>query len=181
MPMLYLALGFIGSSSAVFAALYGIGAVWGQHLPATARTWAAVVLLAACAVADIAMLATGRQYSVGWSRQTPRRAVYQLGDRLGALVWGLDTGLAVTTFRMSAATWAALGLALLNVAPAWAGVAYGLGFVVPLAVSVLRPRGRTETEDDPSWLPRILSGYRRAVQWAGVALILTGVVLPFAA
>ena len=178
--MLYLALGFIGSSSAVFAALYGIGAVWGQHLPATARLWAAVAILAACALADLAMLATGRVYSIGWSRQTPRRAVYQLGDRAGALIWGLDTGLVVTTFRISAATWAALGLALLNVAPAWTGVAYGLGFVLPLAVSVLRPPGRTETVTDPAWLPGILMRYRRVVQWAGVALILGGVALPFA-
>lgn len=154
--MLYLALGFVGSSSAVFGALYGIGAVWGQHLPTTARHGAAVLLLAACAAADVAMLWAGRTYSVGWSRQTPRRAVHQLGDRLGALVWGLDTGLVVTTFRISAATWAALGLAALNVAPAWAGFAYGIGFVGPLAVSVLRPRGRTERPADPSWLPGIL-------------------------
>jgi hypothetical protein len=174
--MLFLALGFIGSSSAVFAALYGIGAVWGEHLPAVARHWAAVGLLIVCAVADVAMLVAGRTYSIGWSRQTPRRAVYQLGDRYGALVWGLDTGLVVTTFRISAATWAALGLALLNVAPAWTGLAYGLGFVLPLAVSVLRPAGRTETVTDPGWLPGILAGYRRTVQWAGLALILTGAV-----
>lgn len=179
--MLYLALGFVGSSTAVFAALYGVGAVWGQDVPVTVRHWTAVVLLAVCAVVDAAMLWSGRVYSVGWSRQTPRRAVYQLGDRFGALVWGLDTGLVVTTFRISAATWAALGLALLNVAPAWIGVAYGVGFVGPLAVSVLRPRGRDEAVADPSWLPDILVRYRRTVQWVGLTLILTGATLPFIA
>jgi hypothetical protein len=45
--------------------------------------------------------------------------------------------MAVTTFRVSAATWALLALGLLQVAPWWQGLAFAAGFCVPIIAAVV--------------------------------------------
>jgi hypothetical protein len=57
-----------------------------------------------------------------------------------ATFWGLDTGLVVTTIRVAAVSWAALYLAALDFSPGWTGLAYGLGFIAPFFLLLLRPQ-----------------------------------------
>jgi small-conductance mechanosensitive channel len=50
-------------------------------------------------------------------RQTPQRVFYMFGPVRGALIWGLDTGLMITTYRITATTWATLALVALGFLP----------------------------------------------------------------
>lgn len=54
------------------------------------------------------------------------------------LFWGLDTGLIWSTFRVSCTSWVLLLAALLNVAPQWSGLVYGVSFGLPLLAAVSR-------------------------------------------
>jgi hypothetical protein len=131
-----LALGFTVSAFAVtgLAHLAGAGAFGWWHPGAGLRLAVAGVVLLACALLDSGKLGFGTPM---WRRQTPRRLFIMFGPAKGALLWGLDTGLMVTTFRVTSLTWATLALAVLGLLPWWAGVAYAAGFVIPIAVLVL--------------------------------------------
>ena len=67
---------------------------------------------------------------------------------MAAAVWGLDTGLAVTTFRVTAATWAVLVAVLTGMAPWWIGASYALAFVLPLT-ALMRSSGLTRNPGGP--------------------------------
>ncbi|MBU2697572.1 hypothetical protein [Pimelobacter sp. 30-1] len=71
-------------------------------------------------------------------RQTPLTYLYLYGASRGALLWGLDTGTMLSTFRVTSGTWAILGLVILGVAPWWSGAVYGLSFGLGLLVVTLR-------------------------------------------
>ena len=51
-----------------------------------------------------------------------------------ASIWGFDTGLAVTTIRVAAATWGAILLTLLGLSGWQTGIAYGLAFAIPITI-----------------------------------------------
>jgi hypothetical protein len=105
------------------------------------------VMLAALAAGSLigivadARAARNRWFSFGLNRQTPK-ALLRLGEHawITPLVWGFDTGLVWTTFRVSFCSWILLLLALAGVAPPWAGTIYGLAFAIPLMASVFLSR-----------------------------------------
>ncbi len=123
-----LLLGFAFSAVLVSAAVRWLGEL---TLPdaASATSHIAVAFVAAvlCAASFGHPHATipffGRQAPQVWKR-----------SRFGALLWGLDAGLMVTTVRVTALTPFALFLAFTGVAPWWAGFAYAAGFGLPLSV-----------------------------------------------
>ena len=105
-------------------------------------------------------------------RQTPKEFVYagRLDPRLGTLLWGLDTGTAVSTFRVSAATWVLLAAAIANVAPFWVGGAYAAGFLLPLAVALVVPLSESQTS-------RLLAALRRELWVAqGICAVALGIL-----
>jgi hypothetical protein len=79
--------------------------------------------------------ANRRRWTLGVARQTPKRLQF-LGEHawVTPYAWGVDTGLVVTTYRVSFCSWLMLFLALTGVAPPWAGVVYGISFAIPLLV-----------------------------------------------
>lgn len=160
LPAVLLALGYTLSSVAVFAAVWSLGAgllgPWLTGSPA----WVAVgCVLVVLILAEIE--AFGLRTPM-WRRQTPKWFMYRFGNRTTALFWGLDTGLVITTFRVTSLSWAALTLTFFGVVPWWAGAAYALGFVVPeLIADLLIPRRRDptgRTDPEPAW---ILDALRR--------------------
>jgi hypothetical protein len=187
LPVVLLGVGFLLSATTVFLAVRLVGGVSGAgNAGAAAHPAIAAALCAVFFAVDVWVLARGRQFSIGLPRQTPKMITYRRGAMLGAFVWGLDTGTAVSTFRVSATTWAALGLTVLGIAPPLTGLAYGVGFAVPLAVAVLVPRWRPDDDDgtryEPRWIPRMLQLHVRTVQLAGlVTLAGSGAVLLTAA
>jgi hypothetical protein len=111
-----------------------------------------------------------RSYSAGWERQTPK-ALAHVGTAwwVTPLLWGLDTGLIWTTYRVSFCSCVLLVLVVLGAAPPWTGLVYGLAFAAPLVVAVLRPVTAVRRDCD-------VSGRRptspRIAQLIGVAALL---------
>jgi hypothetical protein len=131
--------------------VYLLGQVAGlavqAHVPPVVR----LALVGATAVAAIVLdlrAARRRSYSVGWNRQTPEALAHSGGAWwVTPLIWGADTGLIWTTYRVSSLSWVFLVLVLLGAAPPWAGLAYGLAFAVPLLVAASRPAADGEACD----------------------------------
>lgn len=143
-PVATLAAGFTTSAMLVTAIVYALGAALrsGLHLSLGVRITVACVFLVGFALLDSGKLPLGTPM---WRRQTPRRLFYMFGATRGALLWGIDTGLMVTTFRVTSLTWVTLTLAFLGLLPWWAGVAYAAGFVIPAAILILLVPARTDT------------------------------------
>jgi hypothetical protein len=178
-PVATLTAGFTGSAVLVFGAVTVAGAAFGvDRLPVTTRVWLAVALCAAMCVLDAISLRAKDFCKLTRRRQTPKNLIYRYGHRVGPLLWGLDTGLTVTTIRVSAVTWAALSLAVLNLGPWWLGLAYGLGFCLPVAGAAVLPRRRPDAPDgsprEPQWIVLALTHSRRAMQFAALAVLVVG-------
>ena len=142
---------FVVAAVAVFALTSAAGAALHiAELPLSWRRSIAGVALLALAAADLLAVRRRTYCPLSWRRQTPRALMRRFPPRIVASLWGLDTGLAITTFRVSAATWAALVLTFLGFGTWWIGVCYGVAFVVPLmAVIWLGPVGNAAVAPDP--------------------------------
>ncbi|HMB54539.1 MAG TPA: hypothetical protein VKU40_14580 [Thermoanaerobaculia bacterium] len=123
---------FLLAAVAIFALASALGHLLGlAGLPLAWRHALAAAALVALAAVDVASLRRASYCPLGWRRQTPRGLRYRHPPVRVAALWGLDTGLAFTTFRVAALTWGAFVLSLLGFAGWWLGLAYGLGFVIP--------------------------------------------------
>lgn len=126
-----LILGFVFASSTTF----WLAAKLGNSLP-KGGSHNNVVLAGLLAVFVIADLAHPHVSCSLVRRQTPRTLVGRIPEPLAGLLWGLDTGSVLSTYRASAASWAALSLTLAGIAPSWVGLLYACGFCLPLAIIV---------------------------------------------
>jgi len=116
-------------------------------------------------VASVAIIGAGmdaqairkRAFSVGLHRQTAKALAHLSTEWwVTPLLWGADTGLIWTTFRVSFCSWLLLLLTVLGGAPPWVGGVYGLAFACPLlvAVYVRRPGMGDACEiSSPRWMP----------------------------
>lgn len=130
---------FLACAVAVFALVGAGGAALGAA--GQTRPWRLALSgggLLGLAAADVIAIRGSRYCPISVRRQTPRALLRRHPVRTVAALWGLDTGLVVTTFRVTAATWGALLLAGLGLCPSWAGAAYAFGFVGPFAVLLWR-------------------------------------------
>ncbi len=124
---------FIVGSTLMFAGVFQVGRALGvATLPLGYRYGVAAAGLLALAAVDLSAIRRGTFCPLGWRRQTPKSLLRSKRLTLTAAVWGFDTGLAVTTFRVAAVTWGALAFVALNLSPWWTGIGYGVAFVVPL-------------------------------------------------
>jgi hypothetical protein len=139
LAMTLFALAFIAGASVVFglAALAGAATRFGLSLEWRLRI--AAVSLIALGLIDVVALRRGTYCPIGLKRQTPKSLLHRFGGASVFAVWGFDTGLAVTTFRVAAVTWGALLLTALGFASWWMGLSYGAAFVVPLLVLLVLP------------------------------------------
>jgi hypothetical protein len=125
--------GFVISATAVFGAVWALGDLLrGASIP----IWALPLALALCAASDFLF---PRIRFPMLRRQTPKHLVGRFHPAVGGLLWGLDTGSVVSTFRASAASWAALILVAAGWGPAWSGFVYAAAFCLPLSTVVLSP------------------------------------------
>lgn len=168
-PVAALGAGFGVSALAVYAAVATVGSLLrGGGRPGTGGLLVAAVVVAVLAVVDTHVLGL---HAPMWRRQTPRELHFALGPTRGALVWGLDTGLVVTTFRVTSLSWTALTLSFLGLLPWWAGLAYAAGFILPSAVLILLvPRSDPESDRmEPIWLMELIGGFTDPVRLAAIA------------
>src|SRR5215471_6479947 len=102
------------ASALVATLVYVVGSVLSMVLPHPVRTAAAIAIVCALGIADLA----NRTPHV-W-RQVPQAFVRTLRPGRLGLVWGFDLALLVTTQKTTSLTWASLAvLGLLYPAAAW--------------------------------------------------------------
>ncbi|MFI6323377.1 hypothetical protein ACIBG8_38010 [Nonomuraea sp. NPDC050556] len=165
-PLLALAIGFAVSA----VTMYGLVHLIGSGLRGTGPRIAACAVLLACMAIDSGKFGLRTPML---RRQTPRSHFARFGPARGAFLWGLDTGLVVTTFRVTSLTWAALGVTLFGLVPWWAGLFYALGFTLPSAVmvAVVPPSKDQEVKAEPIWLMEWLMDREKAVRAYAFALL----------
>jgi hypothetical protein len=85
----------------------------------------------------------------------------------------------ITTYRITATTWATLALVALGFLPWWrTGALYATGFVLPVAVAVLvipPKHGPPTSTVEPGWLLDSISRHVHAVYRVASILLLTNV------
>jgi hypothetical protein len=123
---------FTVSSLAVFGVANALGQLSARALPLAVRVAAVLVVLLASMGLDGYTMVRKTWCPGTPGRQTPKMILYRNGAQRAALAWGLDTGLVLTTYRVSSMSWGLLLLGLMGVTPWWIGLAYAAGFVVPL-------------------------------------------------
>jgi hypothetical protein len=138
------------------------------------------------ALAAVDVFARGRAIycPLGWRRQTSRILMRRYPVPLVLSVWGFDTGLVITTFRVAAVSWGAISLTILGFAAWWVGIGYGLGFALPFSILLWRHRvGRAAASPiptDPGLEPMLEK--RAAIQAVSAAvLVASGGILLVAA
>lgn len=132
--MLLFAAAFTASATAVFAVASGIGSPARALVPPSTRVLLTLLVLLVAILLDAYSLRRKRLCPLTARRQTPKTVYNDYGSGPAALAWGFDTGLVVTTYRVSSISWALLLLSVLGVAPWWTGLGYALGFVTPLLI-----------------------------------------------
>lgn len=167
--------GLVAGSALMSFAMAGIGALIGTaDWPIATRTAILVGALAVFLAFDVHAFARGTVSRLGFSRQTPQRLKYSSRRSLLAFGWGTDIGTGVSTFRVTSAIWlVALALAL-RLVPVYAGLLYGVGLALLLAVAITAGVVGPAVE---VWMNRIMTG-RRALQGVNVlAVVALGAVL----
>jgi hypothetical protein len=125
-----LAAGFAVSATALFSIFWLVGR--------TAVGYSLAILLPfVLAIFAVSDLGYPRFVLPSIRRQTPRYLLAEHHPSLVGLVWGLDAGSVVTTFRASAASWAGIALLSAGWGTWWSGLMYAAGFCLPLVLIVL--------------------------------------------
>jgi hypothetical protein len=139
------------------------------------QPWLLAILSVACLIGvmvDVRAMKL-RWLSVGVSRQTPKTLVY-LGEHawITPMIWGFDTGLIWTTYRVSFTSWILLLMAAVGIEPPWAGAIYGVFFAVPLlALLLVSPHRLPSFRLMSSLIPAQLLGVGSMVVMILIALI----------
>lgn len=143
---------FLAGACAVFALVHAAATALGVGgLSFDARVAVAGAGLLPLAVADLRARRKGTYCPITVRRQTPRALMRGHRMDVVASLWGLDTGLVVTTFRVAAIGWGALLLTALRLSPPWIGLVYGLGFSLPFLFMLFRPQvGRASRAAAPA-------------------------------
>lgn len=129
---------FCLSSTVIFGAARFLGDLLSSQWALNLRMLLlAGLLLVVAGIDAFYTIHLNRIYTLSCKRQTIRTLP---GGRwwLAPLVWGVDTGSAVTTYRTSGLPWILLGAGVLSLTGWWLGVLYGLGFILPVALMSLR-------------------------------------------
>lgn len=93
------------------------------------------------------------------------------------VLWGVDLGTAISTYRVTAATWGALTLIFWGWCSPWIGLCYAAGFTVPLMFLMWTGRlPRREVGRGRTSIQALLD-LRAPAQWLSVVLMAWGAAL----
>lgn len=152
--MLY-AVGFTTSSVFFFAIASVAGFVVASLWPAEGRLRFFGVACLSLAVVDLLRMLRGAYGSFGLMRQTPRS--WGTASAGGVALWGLDTGLVVTTVRATCLPFLGVVGVISGFGAPWFGLFYALGYLAALIWSCARPRA-CQAPEAP--IPRLLTMHR---------------------
>jgi hypothetical protein len=135
--------------------------------------------LVALTLVDVLAIRKNRYCPLGLRRQTPKALMRQHSPATVAMIWGFDTGLAVTTFRVAAITWGALLMAALGLSPWWVGLGYGVGFVLPFVILLLTSTSNSRSNAQAAFGSKLegLLKKRALLQSVSAAVLLTAAVV----
>jgi hypothetical protein len=142
-------------------------------------TLLALVVASAVGIVVDSRAASLRHWTLSMARQTPKRLQF-LGEHawITPYAWGVDTGLVVTTYRVSFCSWLLLLLALTGVVPLWAGLISGLAFAIPLLVMTQLAKTRFHHPSDGirpwSAVPVQIGGIGSMLLLAAVSVLVMG-------
>lgn len=132
-PSAWLSYAFLIGSLTAFGILHVVGLEIAAHADPQLLYALAGALTFGLVLHDVRSLRKRRFCALGPRRQTPKWIPHALrSDRLGLVVWGFDTGLGATTFRMTNGWWVLAVAVLAGLHPVGIALAYALGFAVPL-------------------------------------------------
>lgn len=120
------------------------------------------------AVSDFWRILTGRFGSTGLLRQTPRKA--PVSSTLGVAIWGLDTGLPVTTVRTSALPFLGIAAVVAGFGEPWFGLLYAGGFLGAVGWLATRSAGIGGISHDLTAITVGLQRLRDRGRTAGVGI-----------
>jgi hypothetical protein len=128
----------------------------------------AVSCLSLLALGDVWSLSHNRSlYPFGARRQTVQALMFgRRREAVVGLVWGLDAGLGLRTYRSTSGLWAVSCLAILGIGPWWSVIGYGAGFAAALAVVIWTP---TPGDDGEMRAAAAARRVERLAQSGGVA------------
>jgi len=169
---------FLVGAVSIFCLLFLLGVtVQVQQLPLSLRRGVAAAGLVTLASLDVWARTHGTYCPMRWHRQTPRRLRYHHSMFVVASIWGFDTGLAITTIRVAAATWGAILLTLLSLSGWQTGIAYGLAFTIPITILMWTHRaGRCSQEPGDGGLRELLDK-RPVWQTISAAILIAGGIM----
>jgi hypothetical protein len=142
---------FLVGAVAIFCLLFLLGvAVQVPGLPLSLKRGVAAASLVSLALTDLWARKNRTYCPMRWRRQTPRGLRFRHSMFGVASIWGFDMGLAITTIRVTGATWGAVLLTLLGLSGWQTGIAYGLAFVIPITILMWTHRlGRIADAQQP--------------------------------
>ena len=171
--MVLFSIAFTVSSVTSFFVLHSIGRAALAVVPRAILLSATTIAVGGLAVGDLLRLLRGNAWSVGLSRQTPRRLGF-IGPA-GVVWWGLDTGVPLTTVRSTTLPLLGMLLVLSGSGTAWAGLAYATGFLAVIwALVSIRPHAASNRQNEPEWVLAPLLKTRVSARIGSLALT-TGV------
>jgi|SRR6266498_352733 hypothetical protein len=172
---------FLVGAGAIFFLFFLFGVtVHVPGLPLSLRRSVAAAGLVSLALMDIWARMNRTYCPMRWRRQTPRGLRFRRSMFVVASIWGLDMGLAITTIRVTGATWGAILLTILGLSGWQTGIAYGLAFVIPNTILMWTHRlGRIAEAQKPgdAGLAELI---KKRFVWqtsSAVTLIAAGVLL----
>lgn len=175
-PAINLVLGFSFSAVALYAVLSLIGTGIRAFSSLDHYRWLlATGALAAFLLVDVVRSRRPGRLGPSWHRQTPKDLEERYGVRGAALLWGLDAGLVVTTYRVTSLSWAALAVTTLGLVPWWSGIIYATGFTLPVAAMIFAIPRRSSSIDggdpEPTWLVERILDVRPLLKPAALAVL----------
>ena len=160
---------FVASSGLFFALLdRGLGVPLRANFPEEIRLRTFGIAALLLAALDVWRILTGRFGSSGLIRQTPRRA--PVSPSVGVVVWGLDTGLPVTTVRASALPFLGIAAVAVGFGEPWFGLLYAAGFLGAVGWLSVRPTGMGGISHDHTAMAIRLQRLRDRGRTAGLAI-----------
>lgn len=171
---------FLVGAATIFFLFFVIGnSVHVQECPVSIRRSVAAVGLAVLAPLDLWGRRNGTYCLIGWTRQTPRTLWRRRSMLVAASIWGFDTGLAITTIRVTAATWGAVLLTVLGLSGWQTGMAYGFTFTIPITILMWTHRAGCNAKSQEPSDPGLADLLYKALVWQGnsAAVLIAGAVM----
>lgn len=127
--------------SACLAAVLMFASWLVPELSGSTATLLGVVCLSFLALGDVWSLARRRPlYPLSAPRQTAQSLMFgRHPETTVGLVWGVDAGFGLATYRTTSGLWAVSSLAILGLSPSWTVLGYGAGFAAALTLVVWTP------------------------------------------